>query len=51
MRSVPSEASHMGREMRRGLAEVTKLLGPPGAVERAADAIVAELALRGSNAK
>src|ERR1700732_4308878 len=25
--------------MRRGLAEVTRLLGPPGAVERAADAI------------
>jgi lipid-A-disaccharide synthase len=31
--------------MRRGLAEVTRLLGPPGAVERAADAIVGQLRL------
>ena len=38
-------------EMRRGLAEVTQLLGPPGAVKRAADAIVAELRVTGSNAK
>jgi lipid-A-disaccharide synthase len=37
--------------MRRGLAEVTKLLGPPGAVERAADAIVGQLRLAQSNAK
>jgi lipid-A-disaccharide synthase len=38
-------------EMRRGLAEVTRLLGAPGAVERAADAIVAQLHLAQSNAK
>jgi lipid-A-disaccharide synthase len=38
-------------EMRRGLAEVTRLLGTPGAVERAADAIVAQLRLAQSNAK
>jgi lipid-A-disaccharide synthase len=37
--------------MRRGLAEVTQLLGPPGAVERAADAIVGQLRLAQSNAK
>jgi lipid-A-disaccharide synthase len=38
-------------EMRRGLAEVTSLLGPPGAVERAADAIVSQLQVAPSNAK
>jgi lipid-A-disaccharide synthase len=37
--------------MRLGLAEVTRLLGPPGAVERAADAIVGQLRLAQSNAK
>jgi lipid-A-disaccharide synthase len=37
--------------MRRGLAEVTRLLGPPGAVERAADAIVGQLRRAQSNAK
>jgi lipid-A-disaccharide synthase len=37
--------------IRRGLADVTRLLGPPGAVERAADAIVAQLRLTQSNAK
>jgi lipid-A-disaccharide synthase len=37
--------------MRRDLAEVTRLLGPPGAVERAADAIVGQLRLAQSNAK
>ena len=37
-------------EMRRGLQEVQTLLGPPGAVERAADEI-AQLVLRRSNAK
>jgi len=35
----------------QGLAEVTRLLGPPGAVERAADAIVGHLRLAQSNAK
>jgi lipid-A-disaccharide synthase len=38
-------------KMRRGLAEVTELLGPPGAVDRAADAIVDQLRLAQSNAK
>jgi lipid-A-disaccharide synthase len=37
--------------MRLGLAEVTRLLGPPGAVERAADAILSQLRLAQSNAK
>jgi lipid-A-disaccharide synthase len=37
--------------MQRGLAEVTRLLGPPGAVDRAADAIVSQLRLAQSNAK
>jgi lipid-A-disaccharide synthase len=37
-------------EMGRGLAEVQSLLGPPGAVERAADAIVALLQRGESNA-
>jgi hypothetical protein len=38
-------------EMNRGLSEVRELLGPPGAVERAADAIVALLQSGESNAK
>jgi lipid-A-disaccharide synthase len=38
-------------EMRQGLAEVQRLLGPPGAVERAADAIAALLRAGESNAK
>jgi lipid-A-disaccharide synthase len=37
-------------EMCRGLAEVRELLGPPGAVERAVDAIVALLEAGQSNA-
>jgi lipid-A-disaccharide synthase len=37
-------------EMRQGLAEVQRLLGPPGAVERAADAIAGLLLTRESNA-
>jgi lipid-A-disaccharide synthase len=37
--------------MRLGLAEVTRLLGPPGAVERAADVIMGHLRLAQSNAK
>jgi lipid-A-disaccharide synthase len=36
--------------MRQGLAEVQRLLGPPGAVERAADAIASLLLTRESNA-
>ena len=38
-------------DIRRGLTEVTRLLGPPGAVERAADAIIRQLRLAQSNAK
>ena len=38
-------------EMTRGLLEVQKFLGPPGAVERAADEIVRLLQVTGSNAK
>jgi lipid-A-disaccharide synthase len=38
-------------EMRRGLAEVRARLGPPGAVDRAADAIAAFLRTSESNAK
>jgi lipid-A-disaccharide synthase len=38
-------------EMTRGLAEVQKLLGPPGAVDRAAEAIAALLQAGESNAK
>ena len=37
-------------EMRAGLAEVRRRLGPPGAVERAADAIAALLARGAGNA-
>jgi lipid-A-disaccharide synthase len=37
-------------ELRRGLAEVRQRLGPPGAVERAADAIVALLQNEAGNA-
>jgi lipid-A-disaccharide synthase len=38
-------------DIRRGLGEVTHLLGPPGAVDRAADTIVGQLRLAQSNAK
>jgi lipid-A-disaccharide synthase len=38
-------------DIRRGLGEVTHLLGAPGAVERAADTIVGQLRLAQSNAK
>ncbi len=47
-----SEESKISLEqMSRGLAEVRELLGPPGAVERAADAIAALLQSSESNAK
>jgi lipid-A-disaccharide synthase len=47
-----SEESKMSlAQMSRGLAEVRELLGPPGAVERAADAIAALLRSGESNAK
>jgi lipid-A-disaccharide synthase len=49
--SASKENAGKMAEMRRGLTEVTRLLGPPGAVERAADAIVAQLQLAQSNAK
>ena len=38
-------------EMKRGLQEVQKLLGPPGAVDRAADEIARLLQAAQSNAK
>jgi lipid-A-disaccharide synthase len=49
--SASKESTDKVAEMRRGLAEVTRILGHPGAVERAADAIVAVLRLPPSNAK
>jgi lipid-A-disaccharide synthase len=49
--SASKESLEKLEVMRRGLAEVTQLLGPPGAVERAADAIVGQLRLAQSNAK
>ena len=49
--SASNESNEKLAEMRRGLAEVTRLLGSPGAVERAADAIVRQLRLAQSNAK
>jgi lipid-A-disaccharide synthase len=49
--SASNEGAERLVETRRGLAEVTRLLGPPGAVERAADSIVAQLKLAQSNAK
>jgi len=49
--SASQESLEKLEVMRRGLAEVTRLLGPPGAVDRAADAIVGQLQLAQSNAK
>ncbi len=49
--SASNEGVEKLAEMRRGLAEVTRLLGPPGAVERAAEAVVAQLRSAQSNAK
>jgi lipid-A-disaccharide synthase len=49
--SVSKESAAKLEGIRRGLADVTRLLGPPGAVERAADAIVRQLRLTQSNAK
>jgi len=49
---LSSEEGNMrAKEMRRGLAEVQRLLGPPGAVERAAEAIAGLLYAGESNAK
>ena len=49
--SASKESAEKLAVIRRGLGEVTRLLGPPGAVERAADAIVGQLRLAQSNAK
>src|ERR1700686_4006472 len=43
--SASKESLEKLEVMRQGLADVTRLLGPPGAVERAADAIVGQLRL------
>ena len=48
--SPSEEGKRLVVEMCRGLAEVRELLGPPGAVERAADAIAALLEAGQSNA-
>jgi len=45
------EGEHRVNDMKLGLAEVQKLLGPPGAVDRAADLIAALLRAGESNAK
>jgi lipid-A-disaccharide synthase len=49
--SASKESREKLAAMVQGLAEVTRLLGLPGAVERAADAIVGQLRLAQSNAK
>ncbi|HYL86226.1 MAG TPA: lipid-A-disaccharide synthase [Candidatus Angelobacter sp.] len=49
--SATAEGQSRIEEMRRGLLEVQNLLGPPGAVDRAADEIARLLLASGSNAK
>ena len=49
--SASEEGQRRMEEMTRGLADVRRLLGPPGAVERAADEIARLLAAAQSNAK
>jgi lipid-A-disaccharide synthase len=49
--SPSEEGKSRVNEMKLGLEEVQRLLGPPGAVERAADAIAALLRAGESNAK
>ena len=49
--SASNESKEKLAKMRENLSEVIQLLGPPGAVDRAADAIVAQLRLTQSNAK
>jgi lipid-A-disaccharide synthase len=48
--STSEEGKRRVEEMRRGLEEVRQLLGPPGAVERAADEIAELLTVPKSNA-
>jgi lipid-A-disaccharide synthase len=48
--STSEEGKSRVEEMTRGLEEVRKLLGPPGAVERAADEIAELLTAAKSNA-
>jgi lipid-A-disaccharide synthase len=49
--SDSAEGKSRVEEMKRGLQEVQGLLGPPGAVERAADEIARLLQATQSNAK
>jgi len=49
--SVSKEAKNRVENMRLGLEEVRRLLGPPGAIERAADEIARLLQAAPSNAK
>jgi lipid-A-disaccharide synthase len=49
--STSEKGKRRAEEMSRGLAEVRRLLGPPGAVERAADEIAMLLGAAQSNAK
>jgi lipid-A-disaccharide synthase len=48
--SASNEGRQRRQDMSAGLAQVRKLLGPPGAVERAADSIAALLAKSSGNA-